>query len=222
MTARKANPGSVKADLLALVLKRIAGRYETGPKKDARGIALFKLKDFSGKASTTAVLYSPRTIRSQRALLVGLGERKKASLDVLRKAAALTASTAVDLKASSLAVFLHDGMFEKDFSVEAVGQALAEGLYFGAYRYDEYLSDKPSEKRLDQIRADRFVSNPRAAIKPRNSNRPFWERPDLCPHAGQSARNMICRRFWPQRPKYPAEIPPSLHDSTKSSWLPER
>jgi leucyl aminopeptidase len=157
VTARKADPGSVKADLLAIGFfekESPAGiKLKLDRKMQGAIASVFKLKDFSGKASTTAVLYSPRTIRSQRALLVGLGERKKASLDVLRKAAALTASTAVDLKASSLAVFLHDGMFEKDFSVEAVGQALAEGLYFGAYRYDEYLSDKPSEKRLDQIRA---------------------------------------------------------------------
>jgi leucyl aminopeptidase len=157
VAVQKAEPRAVKVDLLAIGFfekEALKGSKQQLDRKMNGAIAsVFKLKDFSGKAAATSLLYSKWAIAAQRVLLVGLGDRKKATLDGLRKAAALAASSAVDLKAASLAVFLHDGAFEKGITTEAIGQALAEGLYFGAYRYDEYLSADPSEKRLDRMRA---------------------------------------------------------------------
>ena len=52
---------------------------------------LAKLGDFTGKPKTHALLYSDGRIGAQRVLLLGLGERKKATLDTIRRAAAVAA-----------------------------------------------------------------------------------------------------------------------------------
>lgn len=156
VTAQRTDPWAVKVDLLAIGFfekETLTGLKRQLDRKMNGAIAsVFKLKDFSGKSAATALLYSEWAISARRVLLVGLGDRTKSSLDGLRKAASLASSSAVDLKAASLAVFLHDGAFEKGVTTETIGQTLAEGLYFGAYRYDEYISADSSEKRLDRMR----------------------------------------------------------------------
>ncbi|MGE5295162.1 MAG: leucyl aminopeptidase, partial [Solirubrobacterales bacterium] len=71
--------------------------------------------------------------------VLGLGERKKATLDTLRRAAATAASRAVDLKAKHMSLALHPSFAH--FDAAAAGRAIAEGIYFGSYRYDEFLSE---------------------------------------------------------------------------------
>lgn len=105
--------------------------------------------DFKGKPMTTAVVYGNGSIGASRVLLVGLGEKKKLTTDDLRKAAAVAASKAVTLKAASLAVALHQGAAKK-ISIEAAGQAITEGLYFGSYRYDEFVTEK-KDARLNSL-----------------------------------------------------------------------
>ena len=106
-----------------------------------------KLGDFEGKPGSCCLLYADAKSNAQRILLVGLGKRKKIMLDVLRKAAALAATKAVGLKAKSVLLSLHTdipGSAKLD-SVQ-IGQTLAEGACFGAYRYDEYLTDKDHKR----------------------------------------------------------------------------
>ena len=84
---------------------------------------------------------------AKRLLLLGLGKRAKLTADVLRKATALAATKAVGLKAESVLLSLHldvQGLAKID-SVQ-IGQVLTEAAYFGAYRYDEYLTDKSSKR----------------------------------------------------------------------------
>jgi leucyl aminopeptidase len=100
---------------------------------------LTKLGDFAGAAKTSTVLYSNGKIAAERVMLVGLGEQKKADLDVLRKAAATAANQAVTMKLKTMALALHDG-FDKKLAPAALGKALAEGAYFGSYRYDEFVT----------------------------------------------------------------------------------
>ncbi len=101
---------------------------------------LAKLGDFTGKPKTHALLYSDGKIAAQRVLLLGLGERKKATLDTIRRAAAAAASRAVDLKVKRIALVLHRA-FGDDLTAGAMGRAMAEGAYLGSYRYDEYVSE---------------------------------------------------------------------------------
>jgi len=112
-----------------------------------------KLGDFEAKAGSHCLLYAGAKSNAQRVLLVGLGERTKVTLDVLRKAAALAATKAVGLKAKSLLLSLHtDISAAAKLDVSQIGQSLTEGACFGAYRYDEYLTEK-SPKRVANFKA---------------------------------------------------------------------
>lgn len=108
-----------------------------------------KLGDFKGKAGTSAVVYGNNNIGATRVLLVGLGERKKATLDTLRNAAANTAKKSVGMKIKKVSLALHRA-FGGKFDPEAMGQAMAEGVYFGSYRYDEFVGENENG-RLDSL-----------------------------------------------------------------------
>jgi leucyl aminopeptidase len=100
---------------------------------------LLKLGDFQGKAKTHAILYGQGKIAADRVMLVGLGEKKKATLDTFRKAAAVAAHRAVAMKLKTMALALHGAGLGKLDLVDA-GQAMTEGVYFGSYRYDEFVT----------------------------------------------------------------------------------
>jgi leucyl aminopeptidase len=114
---------------------------------------IIRLGDFKGEEYTTEVIYTGGKIGAQRLMLAGLGEEKKATLDTLRKAAACAANAAVTRKVKSLALAIHKA-FEGKIAAEAMGQACAEGAFFGSYRYDEYVTgskDGRSEKLIVEI-----------------------------------------------------------------------
>ncbi len=100
---------------------------------------VLKLGDFSGKEGTCAVIYGNGGIGAKRVLLTGLGEIKKASIDTVRKAAASAANKAVSLKVKMVSLALHR-WFSEGFKPDAIAQAIMEGAYFGAYRYDEFVT----------------------------------------------------------------------------------
>ncbi len=110
---------------------------------------VIKLGDFKGKDGTSAVVYGNDSIGAKRILLVGLGEKKKATLDTLRKAAANTAKKAVEMKVKTVSLALHR-VFEGRFDLPVMGQAIAEGTYFGSYRYDEFVTED-KDGRLDSL-----------------------------------------------------------------------
>jgi len=110
---------------------------------------VIKLGDFKGKDGTSAVVYGNESIGAKRVLLVGLGERKKATVDTVRKAAANAANKAVEMKVKTVSLALHRA-FEGRFNLPAMGQAMAEGTYFGSYRYDEFVTEA-EDGRLDSL-----------------------------------------------------------------------
>jgi leucyl aminopeptidase len=106
-----------------------------------------KLGDFGAKSGKSCLLYSAGGIKAERVLLVGLGQTKDFGPDKLRKAAAAAASMAVDLKAASVLMSLHtDIPAWAKLDAEQIGQTMAEGVCFGAYRYDEFITDKSSKR----------------------------------------------------------------------------
>ncbi len=119
-----------------------------------------RLGDFEAKAGSSCLLYSEGKAAAARVLLVGLGKRKDAKLEVLRKAAALATTKAVELKAKSVALSLHTEIgASAKLDSTAVGQALAEGACFGAFRYDEYMTDaKKRPAKLTAVIFDASVS----------------------------------------------------------------
>jgi leucyl aminopeptidase len=118
---------------------------------------LIKLGDFKGKEGTNAVVYGNGRIAASRVLLVGLGERKKATLDTVRKAAANAAKKSVEMKAENLSLTLHRA-FGGRFDLSAMGRAMAEGTYFGSYRYDEFVTEsengRPERFKVEVIDSD--------------------------------------------------------------------
>lgn len=104
---------------------------------------LKRLGDFEGKANTSCLLYGQGGISAKRILLVGFGDRKAFKPDVLRISAAQVMSKAVNLKAKSVLLSLHgDIPASANMDMAAVGQVITEAACFGAYRYDEFMTEK--------------------------------------------------------------------------------
>lgn len=110
---------------------------------------LIKIGDFKGKEQTSAVIYGKEGIGARRILVVGLGEKKKATLGTVRKAAALTANQAVEMKVEDISIALHKA-FGGRFELSEMGRAIGEGVYFGSYRYDEFVT-KGEDGRADKL-----------------------------------------------------------------------
>ena len=149
--AQKGDCLGIAGDLLAvgvfsdspanLLVKTLNKKLNNGIEK------VKKLGDFEAKPGSSCLLYADGKLGAKRLLLLGLGKRKKITLNVLRKAAALAATKAVALKAKSLLLSLHTDVSDLAMldSVQ-MGQVLAEAACFGAYRYDEYLTDKKNKR----------------------------------------------------------------------------
>jgi leucyl aminopeptidase len=174
LKARKVDFIKCETDLLA------AGRF-CDTKKPDKLIAelnrklggaieqVIKLGDFKGKEGTVAVVYGNDSIRARRVLLVGLGERKKATLDTVRKAAANAARKSVEIKAETLSLTLHRAL-EGRFDLSAMGRAMAEGAYFGSYRYDEFVTEDKNG-RLDSLSVEVIDSD---SAKTKKLNKGLW------------------------------------------------
>lgn len=142
--AEKADVTKLKVDCLAL------GVYSD--EKDSEILSMLdkkldgaissrkKIGDFKAKANSAAIIYTQGKIAAQRILLVGFGEKKKAGMDTFRKAASKAANDAVSMNAKSLAIVLHYD--EKGSDYEKLGSIIAQGVHFGAYRYDEFLTNQ--------------------------------------------------------------------------------
>jgi leucyl aminopeptidase len=107
---------------------------------------LIKLGDFKGKDGTIAVIYGNDNIGAKRVLLVGLGEKKKAKPDTLRRAAANAANKAVAMKVETLSLAIHRA-FGGQFDLSVMGRVIAEGTYFGSYLYDEFVTESENGRR---------------------------------------------------------------------------
>jgi len=145
VTTRRVDLVKCKTDML--VVGRFSDAGDPGPiiraldeKLDGSIERLARIGDFTGKPRTYAVVYGNGRIAAERVLLLGLGERKKATLDTLRRAAGTAASRAVDMKVKHLSLALHPS-FSRSFDAETTGRVIAEGVCFGGYRYDEYVSE---------------------------------------------------------------------------------
>jgi len=118
---------------------------------------LLKLGDFKGKDGTSALIYGNGRIGAKRLLLVGLGDKKKATLDTVRNAAAAAANKAVTIKAGTVSIALHRA-FGGRFDLIAIGRVITEGAYFGSYRYDEFITEnkngRPDSLRIELIDPD--------------------------------------------------------------------
>ena len=145
LKTQKVDFSKYKTDILAVGLFSDAKELdklnkELNSKLDGAIDRLMGLGDFKAKVGTSAVVYGNGQTGAKRILLVGLGEKKKATLDTVRNAAAHAAKTSVELKAKTMSLALHRA-FGGRFDLSAIGQAFGEGIYFGSYRYDEFITE---------------------------------------------------------------------------------
>ena len=162
LKTRKVDPDKIRADALAVGLFSDIKELDKlnallNSKLDGAVERLIKLGDFKAKEGTNAVIYGNGRIGANRVLLVGLGEKKKATLDTVRKAAANAAKKSVEMKVASLGLALHKA-FGGRFDLPAMGRAMAEGTYFGSYRYDEFVTEsennRPEQLKVEVIDPD--------------------------------------------------------------------
>jgi len=164
--ARQADFVEYETDLLAVGLfSDVKGldklNAELNSKLDGAIKRVIDLGDFKGKEGTNAIIYSDGKIGAKRVILVGLGEKKKATLDTVRKAAANAANKAVATNITSISLALHRA-FGGRFDLSAMARAMAEGAYFGSYRYDEYVTDS-KDGRSDSLKVEVVDSDPAKA-----------------------------------------------------------
>jgi len=112
VTTRRVDLVKCKTDML--VVGRFSDAGDPGPifraLDDELGgdfERLARIGDFTGKSKTSAIVYGNGRIAAERVLLLGLGERKKVTLDTLRKAAGTAASRAVEMKINRMSMALH-------------------------------------------------------------------------------------------------------------------
>jgi len=168
LKTRKVDFSSCKTDLLAIgqfsdVKGLDALCREINNKLDGEIERVIKLGDFKGKEGSSAVIYGNERIGAKRILLVGLGERKKATPDTVRKAAANAANKSVLIKAKTLSLALHRA-FAGRFDLSIMGKALAEGTYLGSYRYDEFVTESENG-RLNSLSVEVIDSDAAKAKK---------------------------------------------------------
>jgi leucyl aminopeptidase len=98
-------------------------------------------KEFRGKRNEVLLIPAPDDIRPERILLAGLGEKGKASAEVMRqaggKAAACLRDAGMKKIALSTFVFPHLDLLPMDF---------IEGAVLGLYTYDRYKGEKKKKK----------------------------------------------------------------------------
>jgi leucyl aminopeptidase len=162
MKTRKVDFSKCKTDVLAVGLfSDVEGLDRLNRELDSKlGGAieqLTRLGDFKSKQGNSAVVYGNDQIGAARVLLVGLGEKKKATIDTVRKAAANAAKKSVEVKAANVSLALHRA-FGGRFDLSAMGQACGEGAYFGSYRYDEFVTEsengRPDSLKVELIDPD--------------------------------------------------------------------
>lgn len=99
--------------------------------------------DFTGKAGTTALLYTNGKLPAARVLIVGLGKAELFDRKGIRKAAAAVQQALRKLKGvKSYATVVH-GAGSGGVDVQAAAQATAEGALLAAYQAPNYKREKP-------------------------------------------------------------------------------
>jgi leucyl aminopeptidase len=99
--------------------------------------------DFRGKSGQTSLLYPRGAVLPRRLLLLGLGERSKVDAEALRRAASGALNRARELQVAHFTLGV-EGNLPVDAHV--AGQALAEGLVLGSYRYWRYRTGLSAEQ----------------------------------------------------------------------------
>jgi len=147
VTHRVADFSGLKTPLLILPVAKAAFPASLAALDKASGGALGRCwasGDFTGAKDDTALLY-PGAGGAERVLLVGIGEAAQASAAMLRRAAAIGGKKARTLGVPAACVgFVRESA--PRVAAGRAGQALAEGVPFGAWHYPDLKRPPESPK----------------------------------------------------------------------------
>lgn len=101
--------------------------------------------DIDGSRDKSTLLYTGSK-KSPRALVIGLGESSKVTVERVRRAAAAAAQRAKALPSSRIAVVLP----ELALDPAVVAEAVVVGIGLGTYSYDRYFTERPAPKKTLQ------------------------------------------------------------------------
>jgi leucyl aminopeptidase len=107
--------------------------------------ALLPASDFVGRARQTLLLYPRGAVAPQRLLLLGLGKGEQLTAEGLRQAGALALQQARTLQAGSFTISTSEAL---PLEPRVAGQAFAEGVELGAYRFHRYRTKLSDEQRF--------------------------------------------------------------------------
>jgi leucyl aminopeptidase len=99
--------------------------------------------DFTGKEGETTLLYGQEELGAPRLLLVGLGERKRFTVEKLRRVSATVAKRARALKLDGAAFALP---IPAGSRTREAAEAAAEGAALGLYRFDRYKTNEETRE----------------------------------------------------------------------------
>ena len=165
----------VRADLLAvpvfadrtlgagaeLVAAALAGSGDAGS-GDASDLDEFMVEaDFSGKRGETLAVPTQGKLGAKAVILIGVGDADTFDADAIRRAGATLAKRG--RKVARLATTLLEAAPES-VAPEAAAQALAEGVFLGAYQFLKYKGDAPQAKLSRVLVLGRNKAKVKAAI----------------------------------------------------------
>jgi leucyl aminopeptidase len=117
---------------------------------------LFEPADFRGRAKQTLLIYPHGAVAPRRLLLVGLGKRESLNAEGIRQAAARAVQQARALQVPAITLGVNGDL---PLDPEIAGQAFAEGIELGAYRYWRYRTGLTTEQTFAVERAAVFTSS---------------------------------------------------------------
>lgn len=115
----------------------ILGTLE-GATLPAEVAGLLEPKDYQGKTGQTLLLYPRGVVAPKRLLLVGMGKAEKATSESIRRVSATAVKEAQNLQVADVTIAVHG---ELPLQSEEIGQAFAEGVEMGSYRFLRYRSE---------------------------------------------------------------------------------
>lgn len=111
---------------------------------------LLKKAQFKGDVGSGRLIPTLGKLRFEYVFVIGLGESKKLTAEVLRKAAGLCTKEAKQNKikkmVSTVPLVPHQGMNPKE-----MGQALTEGTLLASYRFEKFKGKKGDKDTLSQV-----------------------------------------------------------------------
>ncbi|MGE4169796.1 MAG: leucyl aminopeptidase [Candidatus Margulisiibacteriota bacterium] len=109
---------------------------------------LIQTRIFAGKLGQICVVPTLGLARAKQVLLLGLGKQGDLSLNTFRNAGGDLARALEKQKAKTGVLSLDETSLKK-FPLPDIGQALAEGLFLGQYRFNTYLTNSKDSLSID-------------------------------------------------------------------------